>query len=118
MKVAFTIMTEFLKHQQVYTLVNLVDAAQKKGHTVVGIFFFGTGVLNIQKKLILGKDTCNVPKALEVLSNVPKYACQTWADNYAIFPEDIIDGAEIVGLGELSNITKEADKLIVFGANA
>ena len=68
--------------------------------------------------MILGKITRNIPLALEALTDVPIWACQTWADNYAIFPESIIDGAEIVGLGELSNMTKEADKILTFGAHA
>ncbi len=118
MKLGFTVMTEFLKYEQIYTLLKLVEAAKAKGHTIVGIFFFGTGVLNIQKNMILGRTTRNIPLALEALTDVPMWACQTWADNYAVFPDNIIDGAEIAGLGELSNMTKEADKIITFGAHA
>ena len=43
-------MTEFLKYEQIYTLLKLIEAARAKEHNIVGIFFFGTGVLNIQKK--------------------------------------------------------------------
>ena len=85
-----------------------------------GIFFFGTGVLNIGKKIHLGTSTRNIPESLEALAKqgVPMWACQTWADNYGIFQENVIEGAEIDGLGELSNMTAEADKIVVFGAQA
>ncbi len=118
MKIGFVVMTEFLKYQQIYTLLKLIEAAKAKNHQISGIFFFGTGVLNIKKGAHLGKSTKNIPLELENLQGIPKFACQTWADNYAIFPEDIIQGAEITGLGELSNITKESDKMIFFGGHA
>ena len=118
MKIGFAVMTEFLKYQQIYTLLKMIEAAKVKNHQITGIFFFGTGVLNIKKGAHLGKNTRNIPLELENLQGIPKYACQTWADNYGIFPEDIIQGAEITGLGDLSNITKESDKMIFFGAHA
>jgi sulfur relay (sulfurtransferase) complex TusBCD TusD component (DsrE family) len=120
MKIGFVIMTEFLKYQQIYSLLKLVEAAKVKNHTITGIFFFGTGILNIQKKAHLGKATRNVPQALADLtaSKIPMYACQTWADNYGIFPEDTYEGIEIAGLGELASISGESDKMVVFGAHS
>ena len=120
MKIAFVVMSEFLKHQQIYTMLKMIDAAKAKGHEITGVFFFGSGVISLKKKIVLGKNTRNIPEALEKVAQqgVPMYACQTWADNYGIFPEDIIDGVEIGGLGELSNMTYESDKLISFGARA
>lgn len=120
MKLGFVVMTEYFKHQQVYTMFKMMEAAKAKNHEVIGIFFFGTGALNIKKKIEIGKVARNIPQALEDLSDVPKYACQTWADNYGVGVEndEIIQGTEIAGLGELSEITAKADKLIVFGARA
>ena len=120
MKIAFMVMTEYFKHQQIYSLLKMIEAAKEKHHEVLGIFFFGTGVLNIKKNIVVGKIARNIPQALEDLHDVPKYACQTWADNYGIGvgDEKIIEGAEITGLGELSELTANADKLIVFGARA
>ncbi|WP_457556733.1 DsrE/DsrF/TusD sulfur relay family protein [Candidatus Harpocratesius sp.] len=117
MKLAFVVMTEFLKFQPVYTLLNIVHAAKEKNHEILGIFFFGSGVLNIQKGAHLGKNTRNIPFDLEKLG-VPIVACQTWADNYALYKENAIEGADITGLGELSNLTATADKVIVFGSHA
>ena len=120
MKIAFMVMTEYFKHQQVYSLLKLIEAAKTKEHEVIGIFFFGTGVLNIIKKIEIGKIAYNIPQALEALTEIKKYACQTWADNYGIGldNQNVIAGAEITGLGELSELTAQADKLIVFGARA
>ncbi|MHA1718855.1 MAG: DsrE/DsrF/TusD sulfur relay family protein [Promethearchaeota archaeon] len=118
MKIGFAVMTEFIKYQQIYTLLKIIEAAKAKNHQITGIFFFGTGVLNIKKGAHLGKSTRNIPQDLENLHDIPKYACQTWADNYAIYPENAIEGLEITGLGELSNITAQSDKMIFFGAHA
>ena len=119
MKIGFTILTEFLKYQQVYTLLKMIEAARAKNHTVLGIFCFGTGVLNLNTKHQFGKTIKNVPSALAKLTalGIPIYACQTWADNYGIFKDNCIEGAQIAGLGELSTITFEADKMIVFGSH-
>ncbi|MHA1584877.1 MAG: DsrE/DsrF/TusD sulfur relay family protein [Promethearchaeota archaeon] len=114
MKYAFIVMTEYIKYQHIYSLLKLVEAARAKDHSILGIFFFGTGVLNIKKDIRLGKSTRNIPLSLEKL-NVPMFACSTWADNYGIRPENAILGVKIAGLGELSEITSKADKLITFG---
>lgn len=118
MKIAFMVMSEFLKHQQVYTMLKMLDAAKAKGHEIKGIFFFGSGVISLKKKTVLGKNTRNIPEALGKIAQegIPIYACQTWADNYGIFPENVVDGVQILGLGELSTMTYESDKLIAFGA--
>jgi sulfur relay (sulfurtransferase) complex TusBCD TusD component (DsrE family) len=120
MKITFVVLTEFLKYQHIYSLLKMVSAAQAKHHEIRGVFFFGTGVLNINKAVKLGKNTINVPSLLGELAktNVKMYACQTWADNYGIFPENTVEGIEIVGLGELSDLTAECDKLVVFGSHA
>jgi tRNA 2-thiouridine synthesizing protein D len=117
MKIAFAVLTEYFKFQQIYSLLKLIEAAKEKNHSISGIFFFGTGVLNVIKKIHIGKSQRNIPEALEKLG-IPMFACQTWADNYGVTSDNLINGAEITGLGELSNITLESDKLIVFGAHA
>lgn len=111
-------MTEYLKHQQIYTMLKMVEAAKAKNHEIKGIFFFGTSVINLMKKVEVGKNTRNIPQTLVELakSNVPIYACQTWADYYGVFPENAGEGLNIMGLGELSTMAYESDKLIVFGA--
>lgn len=120
MKITFVLLTEFLKHQEIYTMLNLINAAQEKQHSIRGIFLFGTGVINLNKNVKLGKDGKNIPQILEnlITQGIPIYACQTWADNYGIFAEQAIAGSQIVGLGELSDMVGESDKVIVFGSKA
>jgi sulfur relay (sulfurtransferase) complex TusBCD TusD component (DsrE family) len=123
MKISFLVMTEFLKHQQIYTMLKMIEAAKAKSHEIKGVFFFGTSVVSLKKNVKLGKDTRNVPEAIGSLckENIPVYACQTWADNYGVFSEDsedVCEGIQVLGLGELSNMTYESDKLVVFGARA
>ena len=118
MILSFVLMTEFMKHQQVYTLLKMVEAARAKNHTIRGIFLYSTAVINLKKKTEPGKKYRNIPAAFESLAKegVPIFACQAWSDNYGLFKEDIVDGVEILGLGELSNMVSESDKLIVFGS--
>jgi len=118
MKMAFIVMTEQFKHQGVYTMLKMIDQALAKGHQITGIFFFGSGVHNVRKKAHLGTIIRNIPAELEKLTQqkIPIYACQTWADNFGIEPSDLISGAQITGLGELSTLAHEAEKIVVFGA--
>lgn len=120
MKISFLIMTEYLKNQQVYSMLKMIEAAKAKNHEVKGVFVFGSGAINLPKKVELGKSVRNIPAALSEVTKqgIPVYACQTWADFYGMFPEIIVEGVEIVGLGELSNIAYESDKLIAFGARS
>jgi sulfur relay (sulfurtransferase) complex TusBCD TusD component (DsrE family) len=96
-----------------------VKAARIKKHEIRGIFFFGTGVLNVKQKIQIGKNNRNVPALLEELvkDKIPMFVCQTWADNYGIFAGDTIPGVQIVGLGELGTLTNESDKIVVFGSH-
>ena len=112
-------MTEYLKHQQIYTMLKMIESTQKMNHDITGIFFFGTSVISLNKNVKLGKFTRNIPEAIERLSEegIPIYACQTWADNYGVNNENIVNGPEVLGLGELSNIVCESDKLVAFGAH-
>ena len=120
MKISFLVMTEFLKHQQIYTMLKMIEAAKAKSHIIQGVFFFGTSVISLRKNVKLSKDTRNIPDAIEALckENIPVLACQTWADNCGVFSEDVGEGIQVLGLGELSNITFESDKIVVFGARA
>lgn len=112
-------MTEFLKHQQIYTMLKLIDQLISKHHEIHGIFFFGTSVISLTKNAKLGKNTRDIPSELNSLieKKIPIYACQTWADNYGLLFEHAIQGVQILGLGELSTMTAESDKLIVFGTH-
>lgn len=111
-------MTEFMKHQQVYSLLKMVEAARAKNHTIQGIFLYSTAVINIKRNIELGKKIRNIPAEFEALAKegVPIFACQAWSDYFGLFKEDIVDGVEILGIGVLSNMVSESDKLIVFGS--
>ncbi len=113
-------MTEDLKHEQIYSMLNLLEASRLKNHTIQGIFLFGSGVINARARTTLGKNNRNIPQELAglITEQIPVYACQTWADAYGIDGEGGIAGLQVTGLGELSTLVKEADKVIVFGAHA
>ncbi len=118
MKISFLIMTEYLKHQQIYTMLKMIEAARAKNHQIHGVFFFGTGVINLMKKVEVGKNTRNIPETIiELAKNaIPVYACQTWADYFGVFNDLTDENIKIMGLGELSTMAYESDKLIAFGA--
>ena len=50
-KYIFFISTEPYKFEAIDSMLKLGEAMIKKGHTIKGIFFFGTGVYNLKKEI-------------------------------------------------------------------
>jgi sulfur relay (sulfurtransferase) complex TusBCD TusD component (DsrE family) len=97
----------------------MCKALRKKGHTIKGLFFFGTGVYNIKGDISSGSSIRNIPKKLENFAtenNIPVVGCSTWVSLTGLNESNFITGATEEGLGDFSNWTVESEKLIVFGA--
>lgn len=110
--------TEPYKHQAIDTMLNMGKAILEKGHTITGIFFFGSGVYNLKKEISCGTGTRNIPARLEAFckeNRVPVVGCSTWVGLTGVSEDEMIDGAKEEGLGDLSNWVAESDKFIVFG---
>jgi sulfur relay (sulfurtransferase) complex TusBCD TusD component (DsrE family) len=95
----------------------MIDAIQKLGHGVSGVFFFVDGVINISKKIKVEKGVRDLPAKLKKLveRGVPVVACSACSDYRGVDSDDVINGAQLGGLMTLSDYIEESDKIIVFG---
>ena len=117
-KFVFFISTEPYKFEAIDSMLKLAEALLAKGHTIRGIFFFGTGVYTIKKEISCGSSVRNIPSKLENFAkenNIPLAGCSTWVSMTGLKEEEFIDNATEEGLGDLSNWSIESEKLIVFG---
>jgi sulfur relay (sulfurtransferase) complex TusBCD TusD component (DsrE family) len=111
------IQTEPYKFEAVDTLLNMVAAAKRAGHHILGVFFFGSGVYSLQKEIDPGVTVRNlIDRIKEELADtgIALVGCTTWMSMDGI-SKNRMEGARDEGLGTLTQIATEADKLIVFG---
>jgi len=116
---SFFISTEPYKFEASDSLIEMCKALIMKGHSIKGLFFFGTGVYNIKGDISSGTSIRNIPKKLENFAtenNIPVVGCSTWVSLTGLNESNFIAGATEEGLGDFSNWAVESDKLIVFGA--
>jgi sulfur relay (sulfurtransferase) complex TusBCD TusD component (DsrE family) len=115
----FFISTEPYKFESTDSLIEIAKALIKKGHTVKGIFFYGSGVYNLKKEISCGSTIRNIPKKIEDFSrehSIPIAGCSTWVSLTGLKEAEFIEGAVEEGLGDFSNWSVESEKVIVFGA--
>ncbi|MFW9881137.1 MAG: DsrE/DsrF/TusD sulfur relay family protein [Candidatus Thorarchaeota archaeon] len=114
----FVVCAEPYKYEAMDTVINLGEAIIKMGHQITGIFFYGSGVYNIKEKNIKDSSIRNLAKRLENFCNIHNTefaACSTWTSLTGIKPDEFIEGAHQEGLGGLSLMIAESDKVIFFG---
>ena len=114
----FVVCAEPYKFEALDTLLNLSEALISKGHKILGIFFYGSGVYNIKGNINTGTSMRNLPKQLESFcegNNINISACSTWVHFTGLNPNDFITGTCQVGLGGLSEWMANSDRVIVFG---
>ncbi|MFW9785384.1 MAG: DsrE/DsrF/TusD sulfur relay family protein [Candidatus Heimdallarchaeota archaeon] len=114
----FIVCAEPYKYEAIDTVINLGEAILKKGHQIIGIFFYGSGVYNIKEKKIKDTSVRNLSERLEKFcsaNNTEFAACTTWTSLTGIKSEEFIHGANQEGLGGLSLMIAESDKVIFFG---
>ena len=114
----FVVCAEPYKYEAMDTVLNLGEAIIKKGHEILGIFLYGSGVYNIKSKEI----TSDSVRDLSVrLSNFCKKneaklnECSTWISFTGIQPTEFTEGAIQEGLGALSDLISRSDRVLFFG---
>jgi tRNA 2-thiouridine synthesizing protein D len=115
----FVVCTEPYKYEAVDTLINLGQAVINKGHQIQGIFFYGSGVYNIKGKIHTGDSLRNLPEKLQDFCkthNIKLAACSTWLSITGINSSEFIEGTCQDGLGGLSELISDSDKVIFFGS--
>jgi sulfur relay (sulfurtransferase) complex TusBCD TusD component (DsrE family) len=114
----FVVCAEPYKYEAIDTVINLGEAILKKGHKILGVFLYGSGVYNIKSKKITSDNLRNLP---DRLSNFCKkfqarlIACSTWISFTGIQSAEFIKGASQEGLGALSELISRSDRVIFFG---
>ena len=114
----FVVCAEPYKFEAIDTMLNLGDAILKKGHHILGIFFYGSGVYNVKREINISSTMRNLPERLEEFikkNNLNLSVCSTWVNFTGLKSNDFIDEARQVGLGGLSEWMAESDRVIVFG---
>ncbi len=116
--VSFVVCAEPYKFEAIDTLLNLGEALLSKGHQIIGIFFYGSGVYNINKDVNVGSAIRNLPKRLEDFMkkyNLNISACSTWISFTGLKGEKFVPGVCQDGLGGLSEWMAASDRVIMFG---
>jgi sulfur relay (sulfurtransferase) complex TusBCD TusD component (DsrE family) len=114
----FVVCAEPYKFEALDTMLNLGQAILKKGHKIIGLFFYGSGVYSTKREINISSSMRDLPKRLEKFANENKIdlsACSTWLNFTGLNSEELIKSACQVGLGGLSELMAESDKVIVFG---
>ena len=114
----FVVCAEPYKYEAMDTVINLGEVIIRKGHQITGIFFYGSGVYNIKDRTFKDPSIRNLSQRLEKFckdNNTEFAACSTWTSFTGIKSEEFIDGAHQEGLGGLSLMIAESDKVIFFG---
>ena len=117
-KFTFVVCAEPYKYEAMDTVINLGEAIIKKGHAIIGIFLYGSGVYNIKNRVLTDDSVRNLPSRLGEFCK--KYdaklaACSTWISFSGVTPQEFIEGACQEGLGGLSDLIARSDKVLFFG---
>ncbi|MFW9821766.1 MAG: DsrE/DsrF/TusD sulfur relay family protein [Candidatus Thorarchaeota archaeon] len=118
--ISFTIVVcaEPYKYEAIDTVINLGKAIISKGHSITGIFLYGSGVYTIKKRDITAESVRNLSERLGIFCNNNKIdlkACSTWISFTGIQTSEFIEGGVQEGLGALSDMISRSDKVIFFG---
>lgn len=117
-KFTFIVSAEPYKYEAMDTLLNLAEAIINKGHEILGIFFYGSGVYNLKGNRKLSSSIRNLPKKIQLFNenyNVKIAACSTWTSITGMKESDFIKNTCIEGLGGLSDLMINSDRVIFFG---
>jgi tRNA 2-thiouridine synthesizing protein D len=104
-------------HQASDSAFNFIEAALAKGHEITGVFFYNDGVINATKLMDIPADDRHISKRWSELGakGIQMIVCVAAAKRRGINADVLIDNARIDGLGQLSELCIDSDRLITFG---
>jgi len=117
MKIGVMIQEGPYNHQASDTAYKFIEAAMEKGHTMRGVFLYDDAVSNVAKYMEPPQDDRHIAKRWSALGakGVDIIVCVAAAKRRGINPDLVIENTRISGLGQLSEICTEADRVVTFG---
>ena len=104
------------------TALNYIETALQGNINIVGVFFYQDGVLNANSNVHIASDEFQTIKRWQALHEqyqLPLHLCITAAEKHGISDENesgslIHDAFTISGLGELVELSTNAERLVQF----
>ena len=117
MKIGVLIEEGPYNHEAGDTAYNFIEAAMAKGHTIQGVFLYDDAVHNVAKSMEPPTDDRHIARRWSELGakGVDIIVCVAAAKRRGINPNLIVDNSRISGLGQLSEICTDADRVVTFG---
>jgi len=118
MKFAIFVQEGPYNHEASDSAYNFIQAALAKGHEIIGIFFYNDGVLNSTKLMDPPQDDRHIQKRWSDLGakGIDIVICIAAAKRRGIADENLAPNMRISGLGQLVEMSINADRLITFGS--
>ncbi|MBI5178095.1 MAG: sulfurtransferase complex subunit TusD [Nitrospinae bacterium] len=118
MKFGILIMDGPYQHQASDSAYHFANAAVAKGHEIAGIFFYNDGVNNTTSLMTPPQDDRHISKRWSDFvqkNGIDAIVCIAAAKRRGITDANLIKGARISGLGQLTELGIKADRLVTFG---
>ena len=122
MKTLAVIITSPPSNHLTQTAYQIVAQAHEQGVSVVGVFFYQSGVMNASKHLAIPNDEFPLVSKWSALSsahNIPLYLCSTAAEKHGLIIENNPNSNELIneefviaGLGELVQLSSKANRTV------
>ena len=117
MKIGILLKEGPYNHQAADTAYHFTKAALAKGHNVTSVFLYNDGVLNVSKLMDPPQDDRHIAERWSDLGKdgVKILACIAASKRRGITDDVLVDHSEITGLGVLTDIAIDVDRLVTFG---
>ncbi|HEX9860482.1 MAG TPA: sulfurtransferase complex subunit TusD [Nitrospirota bacterium] len=117
MKIGVLLQEGPYNHEASDSAYNFIQAAMAKGHDIQGVFLYDDAVTNVAKNMDPPQDDRHIAKRWSELGakGVDIIVCVAAAKRRGMNPDLIVDNSRISGLGQLSEICTDADRVVTFG---
>ncbi|MDX2470518.1 MAG: sulfurtransferase complex subunit TusD [SAR324 cluster bacterium] len=118
MKFAILLKEGPYNHEAADTAYHFAKAVMEKGHTLTSVFLYNDGVINVTKLMDPPQDDRHIANRWSELGakGVRILSCIAASKRRGIEDSLLTDHSEITGLGELTDIAIDVDRLVTFGA--
>lgn len=117
MKIGVLLQEGPYNHEASDSAYNFITAAMARGHEIQGVFLYDDAVTNVAKHMDPPQDDRHIAKRWSELGakGVDIIVCVAAAKRRGMNPDLIVDNSRISGLGQLSEICTDADRVVTFG---